>query len=80
MIAFLKNLWHSLVSAAENERRRREEEQTILRENIEAWNEINKDFIHEFDKEVDKEIDDRYDISKIKTGNGHNYYDFGPLP
>lgn len=73
MIAFLRNLWHSLVSAAENERRRREEEQTILRENIEAWNEINKDFIREFDRKVDKECDDFCDISKVPDPDAYNF-------
>ena len=52
------------------------EKRQMLRDNLEAWNELNKDFIEEMNREVDKEIDDLSDVSKHKKGNGYNYYDF----
>lgn len=50
----------------------------MLRDNLEAWNEMNKDFIEEMNREVDKEIDDRYLHPKIPEPDAYNF-DGSPL-
>lgn len=76
MIDKIKNFLRKVKKSAEEECRREAEKQQMLRENLEAWNDNNKDFIKEMNREVDKGIDDLTDVSKHKTGNGYNYYDF----
>lgn len=73
MIAYLKKIWYAFAAAAEKERRRKEEEQAILRENIEAWNEMNKDFIRKLNREVDKECDEFCDISRVPDPDAYNF-------
>lgn len=63
---------------SEENRRREEERKQMIRDNIEAWKELNHDFVEELDKEIDREIDERYDISKTPYPDAYNF-DGSPL-
>ncbi len=74
----LGNFWNWLKAKVEEDRRREAERRQILRENLEAWNEMNKDFIEANNRAIDKEIDDRYDLNKIPEPSAYNF-DGSPL-
>lgn len=57
----------------DEELRSKTESEQILRENLAAWNEMNKDYLEEFNREVDKEIDERYDISKVPEPSAYGF-------
>lgn len=65
MINFIKHLLRKIEKSVEESRRREAEKQQMLRDNLEAWNELNKDFIEENNRRIDREIDEKYDFTKV---------------
>lgn len=53
-------------------------EKKIMKENLNAWNEINHDFVERFNKDIDEEINQRYDISNVPDPDAYNL-DGSPL-
>ena len=78
MIRSIKKFWRKLETAAAEKRRREAEKQQLLRDNLEAWNELNKDFIEENNRRIDREIDEKYDFTKVPEPDAYGF-DGSPL-
>ena len=78
MINFIKHLLRKIEKSVEESRRREAEKRQMLRDNLEAWNELNKDFIEENNRRIDREIDEKYDFTKVPEPDAYNF-DGSPL-
>lgn len=78
MINFIKHLLRKIEKSVEESRRREAEKQQMLRDNLEAWNELNKDFIEENNRRIDREIDEKYDFTKVPEPDAYGF-DGSPL-
>lgn len=78
MISAIKRFFSKIAEQAEENRRLETERLQMLRENNEAWAELNRDFINDLNRKTDNEIDDFTDVSKVPEPDAYNF-DGSPL-